>query len=258
MTRVAIVTGAARGIGAATVDALVNDGYRVVAFDRCREVDAIPYAMATEAELTAVATRHGDHVVALVGDVRSAADTQLAVATAVDHFGGLDVVVAGAGVIAGGVRIDQMSDDAYDAVMSVNLLGVRRLLQAAVPAMVERGGGRVVAISSAASVQGLPLLAAYSAAKAAVVGLVRAAAVELAPLHITVNAVSPGSTRTAILDASTQIYGLRSREEFADQQPLGRLIDPSEVATAISWLCSPAASAITGVNLAVDGGMTLN
>jgi len=87
---------------------------------------------------------------------------------------------------------------------------------------------------------------------------VRAAAVELAPLHITVNAVSPGSTRTAILDASTQIYGLRSREEFADQQPLGRLIDPSEVATAISWLCSPAASAITGVNLAVDGGMTLN
>jgi SDR family mycofactocin-dependent oxidoreductase len=258
MTRVAIVTGAARGIGAATVDALVNEGYRVVAFDRCRDVDGIAYSLATEAELVAVAGRHGDSVVALVGDVRSASDTRLAVDTAVEHFGGLDVVVAGAGVVAGASRIDDMPDDAYDAVMSVNVLGVRRMLQAAVPALIDRGGGRFVAIASAASVQGLPQLAAYSAAKAAVVGLVRAAAVELAPHKITVNAVSPGSTRTAILDASADIYGLPSREEFAAQQPLGRLIEPGEVAAAITWLSSASASAVTGVNLAVDGGMTLN
>lgn len=261
MSRVAIVTGAARGIGAATVDALVNEGYRVVAVDRCRDIPEVPYAMATPNDLDNVVLRHGDAVLGLVGDVRSASDMQLAVETATRHFGRLDAVVACAGVVAGGAPLWQVSDAAWDAVYSVNVLGVRRLIEAAAPTLIANGPdahGRIVAVASAAGRTGLYNLAAYSSAKHAVVGLVRGVAMDLAQHGVTANCVSPGSTRTAILDASAAVYGLTSSEEFAAQQPIGRLIEPLEIASAIAWLCSPAASAVTGADMAVDGGMTVN
>jgi SDR family mycofactocin-dependent oxidoreductase len=260
LNRVAIVTGAARGIGAATVDVLVNDGYRVVAVDRCRDIPEVPYALATPAELEGVVTRHGDSVLGLVGDVRSATDMQLAVETATSHFGRLDAVVACAGVVAACAPLWEISDAAWDAVWSVNVLGTRRLIEAAAPTLIANGkdaNGRIVAVASAAGRTGLFHLAAYSAAKHAVVGLVRGAAMDLAAYGVTVNAVSPGSTRTAILEASASLYGLASAEEFAQQQPIGRLLEPVEVAAAIAWLCSPTSSAITGADIAVDGGMTV-
>ncbi|MBW4077077.1 MAG: SDR family oxidoreductase [Acidobacteria bacterium] len=261
MKRVAIVTGAARGIGAATVDALVNDDYQIVAVDRCRDIPEVPYALATPADLDAVVARHGDAVLGLVGDVRSASDMALAVETATRHFGRLDAVVACAGVIAAAGPSWEITDAAWDAVWSVNVLGTRRLLQAATPTLISNGPdahSRMVAVASAAGSSGLYHLAAYSAAKHAVVGLVRGVAMDLAEHGITVNAVSPGSTRTAILQASAQVYELESEEDFAKHQPIGRLIEPSEVAAAIAWLCSPAASAITGADVAVDGGMTVS
>jgi len=90
------------------------------------------------------------------------------------------------------------------------------------------------------------------------VGLVRAVAMDLAPYGVTANVVSPGSTRTKILDASAALYGLDDVQAFAAQQPLGRLLEPSEIAESIAWLCSPQASAVTGANVAVDGGMTVS
>ncbi len=261
MTRVAIVTGAARGIGAATVDALVNDGYQVVAVDRCRDIAEVPYAMATPAELEAVVARHGESVLGLVGDVRSATDMQLAVETATRHFGRLDAVIAAAGVLAGGGPLWEINDAAWDAVVSVNVLGTRRLIQAAVPTLIANGRdahSRIVAVASAAGSTGLYHLATYSAAKHAVVGLIRGVAMDLAHYGVTANAVSPGSTRTAILRASADVYGLANEEDFAAQQPIGRLIEPSEIAASITWLCSQGASAITGADIAVDGGMTVS
>ncbi|HEY5103872.1 MAG TPA: mycofactocin-coupled SDR family oxidoreductase [Acidimicrobiales bacterium] len=260
MTRVAVVTGAARGIGAATVDALVNENYRVVAVDRCRDIADIPYALATRADLDAVVARHGDKVLGLVGDVRSSTDMQLAVETATRHFGRLDAVVACAGVLGAGGPLWEISDATWDAVWSVNVLGTRRLIDAAAPILIANGkeaNGRVVAVASAAGRTGLYHLAPYSAAKHAVVGLIRGVAMDLAPYGVTANAVSPGSTRTAILDASAKIYDLASVEDFAEQQPIGRLLEPSEIAATIAWLCSSAASAITGADIAVDGGMTV-
>ncbi len=261
MSRVAIVTGAARGIGAATVDALVNDGYRVVAVDRCRDIVEVPYALATAADLDAVVARHGSAVLGMVGDVRSATDMSLAVETATRHYGRLDAVVAVAGVIAGGGPLWEMNDDAWDAVWSVNVLGTRRLIEAAVPVMLSeesRSGGRIVAVSSAAGLLGLRHLAAYSAAKHAVVGMIRGVAMDLAETGITANVVSPGSTRTPILEASARLYGLDSVDAFISQQPIGRLLEPSESAAMIAWLCSPASSAVTGAVFAVDGGMTVS
>jgi NAD(P)-dependent dehydrogenase (short-subunit alcohol dehydrogenase family) len=103
---------------------------------------------------------------------------------------------------------------------------------------------------------GLPLLGAYTAAKHGVTGLVKALAVELGPRGITANAVCPGSTRTAMIDASAAVYGLDSPEDFVQHQALGRLIEPEEIASAVAWLCSPGASGMTGAIVAVDGGMT--
>ena len=260
MNRVAIVTGAARGIGAACVDALVADGYRVVAVDRCRDIPDVPYALATPADLEGIVARHGDRALGLVGDVRSAADMALAVETATRHFGRLDAVVAAAGVLAAGGPLWEASDAAVDAVWSVNFLGTRRLISAAAPALIANGpnaNSRIVAVASSAGSLGLRHLAAYAAAKHAVVGLVRSVAMDLAEYGVTANAVSPGSTRTLILEASAAVYGLDSGESFATQQPIGRLIEPTEVAALVSWLCSPAASAVTGANLAVDGGMSV-
>ena len=128
------------------------------------------------------------------------------------------------------------------------------------PALLRRPqprAGRFVAVASTAASRGLPMLAAYCAAKAGVVGLVRALALELRGTGVTANAVSPGSTRTPILAESARLYGLESAEAFAAQQPVERLLEPGEVAGLIAWLAGPGGAAVTGAELSVDGGLSL-
>jgi SDR family mycofactocin-dependent oxidoreductase len=260
--RVALVTGAGRGIGAATVRALVRDGWSVVAVDSTVDDDALPYALATLAELAA-AVDHADgpgRAEYFVADVRDVDALQAAVRRAEDVWGGLDAAIACAGVIAGGVPLWEVPLAQQQAVLDVGLGGVLNLARVAVPALLRRRApraGRFIAIASSAAVQGMPMLAAYCAAKAGVVGAVRALAVELADSGVTANAVSPGSTATAILDESARLYDLPSAEAFAAQQPIGRLIDADEVAAVVVFLAGLASSAMTGADVAVDGGLTL-
>ncbi|MGH9048004.1 MAG: mycofactocin-coupled SDR family oxidoreductase [Acidimicrobiales bacterium] len=259
MSPVAVVTGAARGIGAAVVDHLVADGWSVVAFDRCADDPRIRYPLGTREELDALAARYGHRVVPVVGDVRSQSDVDGAVDLALERFGSLDAAVAVAGVIAGGQPIWEADEAEWDALFDVNVVGVRRLVQASVPALLSRDEprtGRVVAVASAAGMLGLRRLGAYVASKHAVIGLVRALAADLAGTGVTANAVCPGSTRGPILDASARIYELGSPEDFAGRQLVERLLDPAEPAALIAWLCGPAASGVTGAVLAADGGMT--
>src|SRR3954453_7728004 len=257
-SRVALVTGAARGIGAATVRRLAADGWSVVAVDVCADDPALDYPMATRPELEAL-TALGD-VTTVVADVRDVPALAAAVQTAESTYGGLDAAFAVAGVVGGG-RLHWETDSATeDAVLDVDLRGVLNLSRVAVPALMRRPeprSGRFVAVASAAATRGLPRLAAYCAAKAGVTGFVRALAVELGGTGVTANAVSPGSTSTAALDASASLYQLDSIAEFVDQQPIGRLIDPDEVAAALVWLAGPQSSAVTGAVLSVDGGLAL-
>ena len=257
MTRVALVTGAARGIGAATVRALAADGWSVVALDRVCDDPRLPYALARPEQLEAL---RGPQVVPVVGDAADPLALAAAVSLAEDTFGGLDAAISVAGVVAGGVPLWEQPTQEIDAVLEVDLRAVVELARIAVPALLRRPAprqGRFLAVASTAAVRGLPMLAAYCAAKAGVTGLVRALAVELGGTGITANSVSPGSTDTDILAETARLYGLAAAQQFSLQQPIGRLLSPAEVAAALVWLASPASSAITGVVLPVDGGLAL-
>src|SRR6185437_12065886 len=158
------------------------------------------------------------------------------VARARASWGGLDAAIAAAGVIAGGVPLWEVAPDQEKAVVDVNLGGALGLARAAIPELLRRPAprsGRFIAVASAAATRGLPMLAAYCAAKAGVTGLIRALAAELADSGVTANAVSPGSTATAILDESARLYQLPGARAFASQQPMGRLLDPAEVAAVL-------------------------
>ena len=257
---VALITGAARGIGAATALALVDDGWSVVLFDRAADDPALDYSLATPDDLAAVVSSCGeDRAVSVIGDVREQADLTGAVALAGERFGGLDAAVAVAGAVFGGPTTWETDDDGWAAMVGINLEGVWRLARAAIPAMLERPTprrGRFVAVSSSGGTLGLPRLAAYAAAKHGVEGLVRSLAAELGDLGITANAVAPGSTVGVMVDASAAVYGLGDATELAEHHFQHRLLAPAEVAAAIRWLCSPASSAVTGAVLPVDAGMT--
>lgn len=266
MSRVAVVTGAARGIGAATVSGLAAAGWSVVALDRCADDPRLPYRLGTEEELAAVvaaartAADGDERIQPLVGDATSAEDMGRAVALAERQFGGVDAVIAVAGVIAGGVPLWEMPPERQEAVLDVNLRSVLVAARVGIPALLRRPeprAGRFVAVASAAATRGLPLLAAYCAAKAGVTGLIRALAVELRGTGVTANAVSPGSTATPILDESARLYRLESAEAFSGQQPIERLIRPEEVAATIVWLADARTAAVTGASVPVDGGLSL-
>lgn len=257
---VALVTGAARGIGAATVECLVADGWSVVAVDICVDDPAIAYPLATAADLDAVAAAGGEHVVAITVDVRDQDGLDAAVAAAQERFGRLDAAVAVAGVVAGGRPLWEVDDAEWATVVDIDLTGVFRTIRAVIPAILatpEPRRGRIVAVSSAAGTFGMPLMGPYAAAKHGVIGLVKSLAADLAGTGVTANAVAPGSTRSPILEASRAVYDLVDVEEFVPhQRALGRVITPDEVAATIAWLCSQEATAITGGVFPVDGGMT--
>jgi SDR family mycofactocin-dependent oxidoreductase len=258
--RVALVTGAARGIGAATVGALAADGWRVVAVDRCADDPALPYPLGTRAELDDVVATAGGGVIAAVADTRDPAALTAAVAEAERRWGGLDAAIAAAGVIAGGVPAWQVPAEQERAVLDIDLGGVLNLARVAVPALLRRQvprRGRFIAVASSAASRGLPMLAAYCAAKAGVAGFIRALATELRDTGVTANAVSPGSTATPILDESARLYGLPAAEAFAGQQPLNRLLRPQEVAAVLVFLAGDGASGMTGSTIPVDGGLAL-
>ncbi len=258
-TRVALVTGAARGIGAAAVTALAADGWRVVAVDRCADDPALPYSLGSRDDLDRVVAAAG-HAVAAEADTRDPDALAAAVRLAEERWGGLDAAVAAAGVIAGGVPAWQVPPEQERAVLDIDLGGVLTLARVAVPALLRRPEprrGRFLAVASAAATRGLPMLAAYCAAKAGVAGFVRALAAELGGTGVTANAVSPGSTATPLLDESARLYGLPAAGAFAAQQPLGRLLSPAEVAAVIAFLAGDGASAMTGAIVPVDGGLAL-
>lgn len=253
MSRVALVTGAARGIGAAAVSRLVADGYRVMALDSC---EGPP--LATRDQLESLRELHDGRVQTRVADVRDRAALQKSVTETVRLWGRLDVAVAGAGVIRGGRPLWETSDEDFDELLAVLTKGVWNTAAVTIPAMLagqHTSGCRFVAVASAAAHHGLYRLAAYTTAKHAVVGIVKGLAADLEGTGITASAVSPGSTDTAMLGSTAALYDV-SADTLVDHQLIRRVIDPAEIAAAIAFCASPAGGVVNGSVLHADGGFT--
>jgi NAD(P)-dependent dehydrogenase (short-subunit alcohol dehydrogenase family) len=249
--KVAVVTGAAGGIGRATCSLLARDGARVVAVDLERGLlDAVVDAVAAA----------GSEALAVVADVSSAADVQRYLDEATRRFGGVDFLVNNAG-IEGVVRpLEDYPEDVFERVMAVNVRGVFLGLKYAHPVLRARGGGAIVNLSSIAGITGNPMVSAYIASKHAVIGLTRSAAMSYPAAGIRVNAVLPAPIDTRMMRSLEEGFapgaGEVLRQTMTAQIPLGRYGAPEEVAAVIAFLLSDDARYVNGSLYTVDGGMT--
>ncbi|MET8428726.1 mycofactocin-coupled SDR family oxidoreductase [Nocardia sp. NPDC004860] len=254
---VAVVTGAARGIGAATVHQLAGEGWRVVAIDICGDDPGLGYPLGAREQLRAVAEPHDGAVLDVVCDVRDAEQLCAAVELASDRFGRLDAAVAAAAVMTGGRPLWETTSADWQPMFDIGVHGMANLARAAIPLMLDRPAprtGRFLGVASAAAHHGMWRLSGYNAAKHAVVGLITGLAHDLRGTGITATAVSPGSTRTALLTETARLYDLADADEFAKHQLLNRILEPEEVANVITWLCRPETAVLTGSVVHADGG----
>ena len=244
--KVAVVTGASRGIGRAIAMRLATEGARVVVssrdLDACARVVTEIRAGGGTALAVACNVSHHDHLASLVDATRQT-------------YGGIDALICNAAINPYYGPLSAIPDAAYDKTMSANVRSTLWLCNLVVPGMAARGGGAVVAVGSIAGLRGSASIGAYSMSKAAMLQLVRNLAVEWGPRHVRVNAVAPGLIRTDF--AKARWTDPARYAETVKSYPLGRIGEPDEVAAAVAFLAAPEAGFITGHCLVVDGGVTI-
>lgn len=239
--KVAVVTGASRGIGAAAARAFAAAGAKVVLAARTRD--------ALDAVVTEIQEAGGDGL-AVPTDVTDDAAVAALVGRAVEAFGRLDVAFNNAGLGHRPTPLADLTVEQFDEAYAANARGVFLAMKHEIPAMLASGGGAIVNMASTAGVGGAPGMAGYAAAKHAVVGLTETAAIDYGKLGIRVNALAPGPILTENLARADE----QVRRQVAEMLPLGRLGTPEDVAAAAVWLCSDQASFVSGATLTVDGG----
>jgi SDR family mycofactocin-dependent oxidoreductase len=268
--KVAFITGAARGQGRSHAVRLAEEGADIIAVDICAPVETVSYATGTEADLAETARlveKLDRRVVTAKVDVRDGAATAAALAAGVAELGGLDIVVANAG-IASYAAAHEITDAAFREMIDIDLIGVWQTLKAATPYLIERKAGSMVIISSAAGLITPPGLAHYAAAKHGTVGLMRAFANELGPHGIRVNSIHPTQVDTPMI-MHDEIYTMfrpdldtPTKEDIVGVSTAMNLIpvpwvDPVDVSNAVLFLGSDEARYITGATLPVDAGIVV-
>jgi NAD(P)-dependent dehydrogenase (short-subunit alcohol dehydrogenase family) len=242
--KVAVVTGAAAGIGRASAQIFAREGARVVVADVDEDGgrETVALIEATGAQASFVRT-----------DVSVKDDVTAMVQHALDTYGGLDCAHNNAGMAAPMAPLADYPDDGWDRTLAVMLTGVYYCMKAEIPAMLARGAGAIVNTASGVGLVGYPNQAAYTASKHGVVGLTKVAALDYGARGVRVNAVCPGTARTPMVDRALR-HDPSIHEHLQALHPIGRIGEASEVAEAAVWLCTPAASFVLGAALPVDGG----
>jgi SDR family mycofactocin-dependent oxidoreductase len=268
--KVALVTGAARGQGRSHALRLASEGAAVIALDLVSEIDTVQYAPATAADLdqtVAEIESVGGSVIPIAADVRERGSLEAKVADGAESLGGLDVVVANAGIISYRRTALDLTEQDWKDVIDVDLTGVWNTCRAALPAMIDRGGS-IVIISSMAGLKGYPGVAHYTAAKHGVLGLARSLAVEFGPRKIRVNTIHPTTVDTEMIRAVEMFRMFRpdlDTPEFEDMAAVagsmhvldGPWVESEDVSNCVAFLASDEARALTGVALPVDLGAAI-
>ncbi|ELY70998.1 SDR family NAD(P)-dependent oxidoreductase [Natrinema versiforme] len=242
--KVAVVTGAGSGIGRQTAKTFADNGASVVVAD----IDTDGGQAAVESIVDA-----GGEATFVETDISSPDDAQAMIETAVDEYGGLDVLYNNAAIEGPVARLDEYENDAFEQVIEVNLKGVWYGLKYGIQAMLEDGGGSIISASSIGGEVAVPQYSGYGAAKAAVSQLTKYAAIEYADDDIRANAIAPGIVRTEMIERSIEDHP-EMEEQFLNTEPMPGLADPEEIANAVLFLGSDLSSRVTGVTLPVEGG----
>src|SRR4051794_10763652 len=245
--KVALVTGAGSGIGRATAVAFAAEGAKVVLAD----VDT-----AGNAETARLVGEHGEQHLALRCDVTSSSEVQAAVKQTVQEFGRLDIAFNNAGVEQPPAALVDISEEQWSRLLDVDLRSAFLCMKYEIPAMLEHGGGSIVNTSSGAGVVGIRGQAAYVAAKHGLIGLTKSAALDYAAQGIRVNAICPGIIETPMMDRFSGGTP-EGRARVIDQEPVGRMGSPGEIASAVLWLSSDLGAFAIGHALVMDGGQTV-
>ncbi|MCS5656653.1 MAG: 3-oxoacyl-[acyl-carrier-protein] reductase [Dehalococcoidia bacterium] len=240
--KVALVTGASRGIGAVVAARLAEAGARV----------GVNYHASSDAATVVVDSikKAGGEALLVGGDVSQEDKAEAVIKNLVEHFGGIDILINNAGINKDQLLIRMKPED-FDNVMNVNLRGAFLCTRYAMTHLIRQRSGRVINMSSVVGLSGNPGQANYAAAKAGLVGLTKAVAREVASRNVTVNALAPGYITTAMVDELSE----ETQAKILERIPMGRFGTPEDVAEAVVFLCSDGASYITGQVLTIDGGM---
>ena len=244
--KVTLITGAGAGIGRAAALAFAQAGARLALVDVNEEAGATTATLIREA---------GGEAIFVRADVRQAAEVARMVQATVAHFGRLDCAFNNAGIEGPPTRTADTPEADFDQIIAVNLKGVWLCMKYEIQQMLAQGGGVIVNTASVAGLVGAHSMPAYAASKHGVIGLTKTAAVEYARKNIRVNAVCPAVIRTAMVERALDVMP-QLAEGMIAANPSRRLGEPAEVAAAVLWLCSDAASFVTGAALTIDGGLT--
>jgi SDR family mycofactocin-dependent oxidoreductase len=265
--KVALITGAARGMGRAHATTMAREGADIVAVDIAENVESAPYPLGSSddlAETVSLVEKMDRRAIAVQADVRSQAQMDSAVERAIAELGGVDIVVANAGIWAL-TPAWEITEQQWDDVVGINLTGVWRTVRAVLPHMRERGAGSIVITSSINGLEPAMLNAHYTASKHGLIGLMKNVALEMAPFNVRCNAICPGAVDTQLNDfqgaldlfaghpGGTAEDRIRGGASYSALSSTG-LLDPQVVADAALWLVSPGAKSVTGVALPVEGG----